>query len=38
MSTALRQASHVLTTAARLYVELAVSATDLLRPRSYGRR
>jgi hypothetical protein len=35
MSTALRQASHVVVIAARLYRELAVSATDLLRPASY---
>ena len=37
MSTALRQASHVVVIAARLYRELAVSATDLLRPTTYSR-
>lgn len=35
MSTALRQASNALVTAARLYKELALSATDLFRPSSY---
>lgn len=35
MSTAIRQASHALATAARLYVELAVSASSLLRPGTY---
>jgi hypothetical protein len=42
MSTALRQASHVLVTAARLsaslYKELAVSASGLLRPETYRSR
>ena len=37
MSTAIRQASHVVVIAARLYRELAISATDLLRPTSYTR-
>jgi hypothetical protein len=35
MSIAIRQASNAIVTAARLYKELAVSATDLLRPSSY---
>jgi hypothetical protein len=35
MSAAIRQASNVLVTAARLYKELAVSASDLLRPSVY---
>jgi len=37
MSTAIRQASNAIVIAARLYKELAVSASDLLRPGSYGR-
>ena len=37
MSTAIRQASHVVVIAARLYRELAVSASDLLRPTTYQR-
>lgn len=36
MSTALRQASHVVVLAARLYRELALSASDLLRPARYS--
>ena len=32
MSTAIRKASNVIITAARLYKEFAVSASDLLRP------
>ncbi len=35
MSTAIRQASHVIVIAARLYKELAISATGLLRPSAY---
>ncbi len=35
MSTALRNASHVLVTAARLYKELAVSASSLFRADTY---
>jgi hypothetical protein len=35
MSIAIRHASNALVTAARLYKELAVSATDLLRPSTY---
>jgi hypothetical protein len=35
MSAAIRKASNVVVIAARLYGELAVSATDLLRPNSY---
>lgn len=35
MSTAIRQASNAIVTAARLYKELAISASDLLRPESY---
>ncbi len=42
MSTALReasrQASHAFVVAARLYKELAVSASDLLRPSTYRAR
>ena len=38
MSTAIRQASNALVTAARLYRELALSASDLLRPSSYSGR
>lgn len=33
-----RHASHVIVTAARLYKELAVSASDLLRPSTYRAR
>ena len=35
MSAAIRQASNTLVIAARLYKELAVSASELLRPSSY---
>lgn len=35
MSTAIRQASNAVVTAARLYMELAVSASALLRPGTY---
>ncbi len=35
MSIAIRQASNAIVTAARLYKELAVSASDLLRPSRY---
>ena len=35
MSIAIRQASNAIVTAARLYRELAVSASDLLRPSHY---
>ena len=38
MSTALRQASNALVTAARLYKELALSASDLFRPGTYRTR
>jgi hypothetical protein len=38
MSTAIRQASHVVILAARLYRELAVSASELLRPGTYSPR
>lgn len=38
MSTALHKASHVVVLAARLYRELAVSASDLLRPTTYLER
>jgi len=38
MSTAIRQASHVVVIAAHLYRELAVSASDLLRPTTYTQR
>lgn len=38
MSAALRQASNALVTAARLYKELAISASDLLRPATYRAR
>ena len=37
MSHAIRQASNALFVAARLYKELAVSASDLLRPTTYRR-
>lgn len=36
MSTAIRQASNALVLAARLYKELAVSASELLRPSTYS--
>ena len=35
MSAAIRQASNVIVTAALLYKELAISASDLLRPGTY---
>ena len=35
MSKAIRSASNALVTAARLYKELALSASDLLRPNTY---
>ncbi len=35
MSTAIRQASNAIVTAARLYKEFALSASDLLRPDTY---
>ena len=35
MTTAIRKASNVLITAAHLYKEFAISATDLLRPSRY---
>jgi hypothetical protein len=38
MSTAIRQASNAIVIAARLYKELAVSASDLLRPGTYQGR
>lgn len=38
MTVALRKASHTLVIAARLYQELAVSASDLLRPSRYRAR
>jgi hypothetical protein len=38
MSTAIRQASHALVVAARLYKELALSASDLFRPETYRSR
>lgn len=38
MSTAIRQASNAIVTAARLYKELAVSASDLFRPGTYQSR
>jgi hypothetical protein len=37
MSRAFRQASNVIVVAAHLYVELAISASDLLRPDTYRR-
>jgi hypothetical protein len=37
MSTAIRNASNALVIAARLYKEMAISATDLLRPSRYPR-
>lgn len=38
MSTAIRQASHLLVTAARLYKELALSASELFRAETYRTR
>lgn len=38
MSTAIRQASHAIVAAARLYKEFAISASDLLRPSTYFSR
>jgi hypothetical protein len=38
MSIAIRQASHAIVTAARLYKEFALSASDLLRPSTYLNR
>lgn len=38
MSTALRQASNAFVTAARLYKELALSASDLFRAETYRSR
>lgn len=38
MSTAIRNASHTLITAARLYKELALSASELFRPATYRAR
>ena len=38
MSTALRTASNALVAAARLYKELALSASDLFRPDTYRAR
>lgn len=38
MSAAFRRASNALVLAARLYKELAVSASDLLRPATYRGR
>jgi len=38
MNTAIRKASNVIITAARLYKEFAVSASDLLRPAAYQNR
>jgi hypothetical protein len=35
MSVAIRKASNAIVTAAHLYKELAVSASDLLRPSTY---
>lgn len=35
MTVAIRKASHTLTIAAQLYRELAISASDLLRPSTY---
>lgn len=35
MTVAIRKASHTITIAFQLYKELAVSASDLLRPSSY---
>ena len=37
MTQAIRQASNALVVAVHLYKELAVSATDLLRPETYRR-
>lgn len=38
MSTAIRHASNAVVTAARLYKELALSASELFRPGSYRGR
>lgn len=38
MSAAIRQASNAIVGAARLYKELAISASDLLRPASYRQQ
>ncbi len=38
MTQAIRRASNVVVVAALLYKELAVSASDLLRPGTYRRR
>ena len=38
MSTAIRQASNAIVTAARLYKEFALSASELLRPATYQNR
>ncbi len=38
MSTALRNASNALVAAAHLYKELALSASDLFRPKTYRTR
>ena len=38
MSTAIRHASNTLISAARLYKELAVSASELFRPATYRAR
>jgi hypothetical protein len=38
MSIAIRQASNAIVTAARLYKEFALSASDLLRPSTYLNR
>jgi len=38
MSTAIRQASHVVVVAARLYKELALSASELFRAETYRSR
>lgn len=37
MTQAIRRASNVVLVAARLYKELAISASDLLRPDTYRR-
>ena len=38
MSIAIRRASNAIVTAARLYKEFAISASDLLRPGTYSDR
>ena len=38
MSIAIRRASNAIVTAARLYREFAISASDLLRPSTYLNR